>query len=124
MCSGRASQRLQEMAGLPSSTIHRLLQYKAAGMRRAGASADDEDDLEGSYTFNRSNPLPADAVLVDEAAMLDLPLSAALLEALPLHCQLLLVGESARGRTATECQQSVCTATNDGAVDGSESCVK
>ena len=29
--AGRASQRLQEMAGLLSSTIHQLLQYKLAG---------------------------------------------------------------------------------------------
>ena len=91
--AGRASQRLQEMAGLPSSTIHRLLQYKPAGSRsRIEAPGDDEEELEGSYSFCRSNPLPAEAVLVDEAAMLDVNLAAALLEALPPNCQLVLVG--------------------------------
>ena len=81
------------MAGLPSSTIHRLLQYKPAGSRsRAEAPGDDEEELEGSYSFCRSNPLPAEAVLVDEAAMLDVNLAAALLEALPPNCQLVLVG--------------------------------
>lgn len=34
-----------------------------------------------------------DAVLVDEASMLDLPLAAALLEALPSRCQLVFVGQ-------------------------------
>ena len=37
--------------------------------------------------------MQADAVLVDEAAMLDISLGAALLDALPPHCQLLLVGK-------------------------------
>lgn len=54
---------------------------------------DDEDALEGSYHFCRSNPLDADAVLVDEASMLDINLAAALLESLGPKTQLVLVGE-------------------------------
>ncbi|RMZ56876.1 hypothetical protein APUTEX25_002965 [Auxenochlorella protothecoides] len=38
-------------------------------------------------------PLAADAVLVDEASMLSLPLAAALMQALPPTCQLVLVGD-------------------------------
>ena len=92
MSAGKASQRLQEVVELePSSTVHRLLQYKAAGSQGEG---DDEESLEGNYTFNRSNPLAADAVLVDEASMLDITLAAALLEALGPKTQLVLVGES------------------------------
>ena len=41
----------------------------------------DEDDWE-----------QVDAVLVDEASMLGLPLAAALLEALPQKCQLVFIG--------------------------------
>lgn len=41
----------------------------------------------------RTNPLPADAVLVDEASMLSLPLAAALMDALKPKCQLVLVGD-------------------------------
>lgn len=41
----------------------------------------------------RENPLPAKAVLVDEASMLSLPLAAALLGALDPGCQLVLVGD-------------------------------
>ena len=89
--TGRASQRLQEMARLPSSTIHRLLQYKSAGARREDGN-EDEVDLEGSYTFHATNPLPIEALLVDEAAMLDVKLASALLQALPPACQLVLVG--------------------------------
>jgi hypothetical protein len=41
----------------------------------------------------RKNPLPADAVLIDEASMLNLPLAAALIDALRPKCQLVLVGD-------------------------------
>jgi hypothetical protein len=41
----------------------------------------------------RKNPLPADAVLIDEASMLSLPLAAALIDALRPKCQLVLVGD-------------------------------
>ena len=41
----------------------------------------------------RGCPLPADAVLVDEASMLSLPLAAALFDALRPKCQLVLVGD-------------------------------
>lgn len=41
----------------------------------------------------RTNPLPADAVLIDEASMLSLPLAAALMDALKPKCQLVLVGD-------------------------------
>ena len=89
--AGKASQKLQEMVELEaSSTVHRLLQYKAAGSR---SDRDDEEALEGSYTFCRGNPLQADAVLVDEASMLDITLAAALLEALGPKTQLVLVGK-------------------------------
>lgn len=43
--------------------------------------------------LHRTNPLPADAVLVDEASMLSLPLAAALMDALKPKCQLVLVGD-------------------------------
>lgn len=41
----------------------------------------------------RHDPLPAGAVLVDEASMLSLPLAAALVDALRAKCQLVLVGD-------------------------------
>ena len=46
------------------------------------------------FKFNAGNPLEVDAVLVDEASMVDVKMGLALLEALPKGCRLVLVGES------------------------------
>ena len=50
----------------------------------------------GRAWFGRheENPLQLDALVIDEASMLDLPLAAALLAALPLKAQLLIVGDA------------------------------
>jgi exodeoxyribonuclease V alpha subunit len=60
------------------TTIHRLL-----------------GTLPGSTGFrhNERNPLPFDAVIVDEASMVDLPLMTALVTALPPHARLVLIGD-------------------------------
>ncbi len=60
------------------TTIHRLL-----------------GTLPGSTGFrhNERNPLPCDAVIVDEASMVDLPLMTALVSALPAHARLILIGD-------------------------------
>jgi exodeoxyribonuclease V alpha subunit len=60
------------------TTIHRLL-----------------GTLPGSTGFRHSerNPLPCDAVIVDEASMVDLPLMTALVTALPVHARLILIGD-------------------------------
>lgn len=76
--TGRAAQRLSEMAGQEAKTIHRLLEFDPKAMRF-------KRDLE--------NPLTADAIVVDEASMLDLFLGHSLVKALPLNAQLLLVGD-------------------------------
>lgn len=60
------------------TTIHRLL-----------------GTLPGSTGFRHDerNPLPCDAVIVDEASMVDLPLMTALVTALPPHARLVLIGD-------------------------------
>jgi len=45
------------------------------------------------FRHNRDNPLPADAVLIDEASMVDLPKMAKLLDALDDDCRLVLLGD-------------------------------
>ncbi|WP_213032960.1 exodeoxyribonuclease V subunit alpha [Acinetobacter silvestris] len=59
-------------------TIHRLLglgtQYKVR--------------------FNQKQPLPYDVIVIDEASMLDLNLATLLLEAVPDHCRLILLGDA------------------------------
>lgn len=74
--TGRAAQRMSEVIGLEAKTIHRLLEWQHNKFKR------DED-----------SPLSADFLLVDECSMLDISLAAALLRAVPSHCQLLFIGD-------------------------------
>jgi exodeoxyribonuclease V alpha subunit len=76
--TGRAAQRLSEMTGLPAKTVHRLLEF---------------DPRHGGFKRDLENPLECDAMIVDEASMLDLFLAHSLLKAIPKDAQLLLVGD-------------------------------
>jgi exodeoxyribonuclease V alpha subunit len=76
--TGRAAQRLSEMTGMEAKTLHRLLEFDPATM---------------GFKRDLDNPLPYDAIVVDEASMLDLFLAHSLLKAVPEDCQLLLVGD-------------------------------
>lgn len=80
--TGRAAQRMTELTGSEAKTIHRLLEVEY----REGAS-------EPSFVYNLRNPLDIDAVIVDELSMVDVTVFAALLDALPLHCRLIMVGD-------------------------------
>ncbi len=77
--TGRAAQRLSEVVGIEARTLHRLLAY---------------DPGRGRFTHDSDYPLDADAVIVDEASMLDAPLAAALLKAIPARGRLLLAGDA------------------------------
>jgi exodeoxyribonuclease V alpha subunit len=46
-----------------------------------------------TFKHNRANPLPFDWLVVDEASMIDLPLMAKLIDAIPDTCRLTLVGD-------------------------------
>jgi len=59
-----------------SSTVHRLLGVTPAG-----------------FTHDAGNPLPIDALVVDEASMLDLALATRLLEAVPPAARIILLGD-------------------------------
>ena len=93
--TGKAAMRLQEsisssLQSLPlspplkkaipsrASTLHRLL-----GSKR----------FSPSFRHNRTNPLPHDVVVVDEASMVDLALMSKLVEALRPGSRLLLLGD-------------------------------
>ncbi len=80
--TGRAAKRLTEVTGEEASTIHRLLE---AGI--------DPGTGEMVFTRNESNPLKADAVIVDEMSMVDLPLLDSLLRAVSPRKRLILVGD-------------------------------
>jgi exodeoxyribonuclease V alpha subunit len=76
--TGRAARRLAETTGLQAKTIHRLLAF---------------DPRRGRFKHDARNPLEGDVFVVDETSMIDLPLAAALVDAIPLHAALILVGD-------------------------------
>ncbi len=75
--TGRAARRLEAAAGEKAQTVHRLLEY----------------DVNGMFGKNSSDLLEVQAVIVDEASMLDISLFYHLLDAIPLGCRLVLVGD-------------------------------
>lgn len=81
--TGRAAKRITETSGFPASTVHRLLEY---------SYGEEEDFLR--FGRNLENPLEYDAVIVDEASMLDLLLTNALVNALTPGTRLILVGDA------------------------------
>ena len=80
--TGRAAKRMSELTGKDAQTIHRLLEVEW------------DDNDRAAFKRNRSNPISCDAVIIDELSMVDALLFSALLEALPLGCRLIMVGDS------------------------------
>ena len=80
--TGRAAKRMSELTGREAKTIHRLLEVEY----KDGAT-------EPSFAHNLKNPLECDAVIVDELSMVDVTVFSALLDALPLSCRLIMVGD-------------------------------
>lgn len=77
--TGRAAKRLSEATAHPAATIHRLLEFNPKTR---------------SFNRNRENPVAADCLVVDEVSMLDIELAAALLQAVPPPCRVVLVGDA------------------------------
>ena len=75
--TGRAAKRLNESTGLEARTIHRLLEPRAGG----------------GFQRDESHPLVGDLFVMDEVSMVDVPLMAKFLRALPRRANLLLVGD-------------------------------
>ncbi|MBR0534760.1 MAG: ATP-dependent RecD-like DNA helicase [Clostridia bacterium] len=80
--TGRAAKRMSEVTGMEAKTIHRLLEVEW-----------DEDDRP-VFRRNANNPLDCNALILDELSMVDINLFSSLLQALPLGCRLILVGDS------------------------------
>ena len=80
--TGRAANRLKELCGREAATIHRLLETQY-----------DPESGRLCFMHDESEPLKADAVVVDETSMVDILLMDALLRALKPHCRLILVGD-------------------------------
>ncbi len=77
--TGRAAQRLTEVTGQEAKTIHRLLEFEPKTM---------------GFKRDQLNPIEADAIVIDEASMLDLFLAHSLLKAVSLDSQILFVGDA------------------------------
>jgi exodeoxyribonuclease V alpha subunit len=84
--TGKAANRLGESlknamssTNIPqaTTTLHRLLGFR----------------LDGSCKYNSENPLPYDAVILDEASMVDLSMMCHLAEAIAPTCSLILLGD-------------------------------
>ena len=81
--TGRAAKRITETSGYEASTIHRLLEYyysEGEDTMRFGKTAED--------------PLDYDAVIIDEASMIDLMLMNGLASAIKPGTRLILVGDA------------------------------
>jgi exodeoxyribonuclease V alpha subunit len=75
--TGRAAQRMMDVIGKESKTIHRLLGWQG-----------------GKFKSDEETPLKTDFLIVDECSMLDINLTASLLKAVPKNAQVLFIGDS------------------------------
>ena len=80
--TGRAAKRMSEITGKDAKTIHRLLEVEW------------KDGDRPEFQRNVTNPLPYDAVVIDELSMVDITLFASLLDALKLGCRFIMVGDT------------------------------
>lgn len=76
--TGKAAKRMTEATCREASTIHRMLGIEP-GVR--------------GFLYNEEEPLKADVIVIDEASMIDLPLTCALLAAMPERGRLIFVGD-------------------------------
>jgi exodeoxyribonuclease V alpha subunit len=76
--TGRAAKRMSESTKMEAKTLHRLLEYQG----------------EGQWGRHRGRQLSGDLFVIDECSMIDTPLMAQFLSALPVGAHLLLVGDA------------------------------
>ena len=81
--TGRAAKRMTEVTNRDSKTLHRLLEAEFS-----------REEHRTKFARNESNPLEADAVIVDEMSMVDIQLFYALLRAISHGTSLILVGDA------------------------------
>jgi exodeoxyribonuclease V alpha subunit len=75
--SGHLSPALRAALPQDATTVHRLLGARGSGR----------------FAFSAAQPLPIDALVVDEASMLDLALATRLLGSVPAHARIVLLGD-------------------------------
>jgi exodeoxyribonuclease V alpha subunit len=77
--TGRAAKRMAETTGMEAKTIHRLLKFNPGT---------------GGFVHNAENPLECDVLIVDESSMIDIVLASQLMDAVPLHAAVVIVGDA------------------------------
>jgi exodeoxyribonuclease V alpha subunit len=77
--TGRAAKRMAEATGREARTIHRLLEWSPKT---------------GGFTRDANAPLACDALILDEASMVDVVLFSRLVAAVPPASRLIMVGDS------------------------------
>ena len=93
--TGKAAARLTEsighqVAALPvDDAVRAAIPTEVSTLHRLLGSRPDSRH----FRHHRHNPLHADVVVVDEASMIDMDMMASLLDALPPHCRLILLGD-------------------------------
>ena len=76
--TGRAARRMAEVTGRKAATLHKLLGFNLT---------------ENQFDHDQDTPLDTEALIVDEASMVDTLLMGHLIKALPLEAALILVGD-------------------------------
>jgi exodeoxyribonuclease V alpha subunit len=77
--TGRAAKRMHESTHRQALTIHRLLEFDVSTF---------------SFVKNEHNAVTVDLLVIDEASMLDIFLTYAILRALPLDAHIVFIGDS------------------------------
>ena len=75
--TGRAAKRMKEILDLQAKTIHKHLGY----------------NYDGTYTFDKYQPMPYDLIIIDESSMIDIYLAQKLLEAVKSNAKIVIVGD-------------------------------
>ncbi len=76
--TGRAAKRIEEATSYRTSTIHRMLKISPETRQ---------------FVHDESNPLKADAVIIDEFSMVDTNIFFSLLKAIPYSSKLIIIGD-------------------------------
>lgn len=75
--TGKAAKRMSELTGCEAKTIHRLLEFNP----------------EMGFCYNEYNYLPYDAILVDEASMINIVLMDSLMQAVNPEGKIIFIGD-------------------------------
>ena len=85
--TGRAAKRITESTGYKAETIHRMLEF-------SGEPGENGEKTVLRFNRNELAPLETEAIIIDEASMVDAGLFYALLKAIVVGTKLVLVGDT------------------------------